>query len=104
VLELSIGRTVILDLQGGAGRQRPRLEALLDPCLEPLEIGDRRTPHDVAGGRVRRDDVGRIASVGDNAVDLVAGVQMLAKEPDPDLGHRDGVGCVDTLLGGASDE
>ena len=36
---------------------------------------------------------------GDDAVDLVAGVEVLAQQPETDLGHRDGVGCVHPEVG-----
>ena len=49
----------------------------------------------------RRDDVGRLAAVGDHAVHLVAGRQLLAQEPDGDLGDDHGVAGVDPLPGAA---
>ena len=36
----------------------------------------------------------------DDAVDLVAGAEVLAEEADGHLGHDEGVAGVDALLGG----
>ena len=44
------------------------------------------------------DDVGGVAALGHDAVDLVAAPQVLAEEADGHLGHHEGVAGVDALL------
>ena len=52
--------------------------------------------HEPAGDR-GRDDVGRLAAVGDDAVHLVAGAELLAQQADGHLGDGHGVAGVDPL-------
>ncbi len=42
------------------------------------------------------DDIGDLAALGDNAVHLLPGCQLLTQQPDGDLGHRGRIGGVDT--------
>ena len=55
-------------------------------------------PHRVLQRRVPGDDVGRLAAVGDDAVDQLSGRQLLPQQPDGHLrdGHR--VGGVDAQI------
>ena len=80
-------------------RDRARLEAMRDSRSGPFEVVDGRGPHHPQAFRVRGHDVGRVTAAGHDAVDLIAGLQVLAEEPDRDLcdGHR--IARVDAQLG-----
>ena len=66
------------DGQRGAGRQRAGLEAAVDFGLDGVQLAQSLGAHDVAGFGVGRNDVGRAAAVGDDAVDAVGRMDVLA--------------------------
>ena len=64
-----------------------------------MHPGQVRGPDLVAGGGVGRDDVGGFAAVDHDPVDLVPRFEVLAEQPDGDLGDGDAIGRVDADLG-----
>ena len=99
VLHVRVHGRDVGDRERGAGRERARLEAVLDARPGHREVGDRRRAHHPQSVGVRGHDVGRVAAVGDEAVDLLAGAEVLAQQPDRHLRDRQRVGRVDAELG-----
>ena len=89
------------DLQAGARRQGTRLEAVAHQAQDLLHACPRGGADHVVGGHVGRDDVGGLAAPGDDAVDAVAGLELLAQQADGRLGHDHRVGGVDAHPGEA---
>ena len=87
------------DGQRGAGRQCAGLEAAVDLGLDGVQFVQGLGAHDVAGFGVGRDDVGRAAAVGDDAVDAVGRVDVLAQQADGRLGDGQRVRGVDAAFG-----
>ena len=96
--EFGIPRPLEQDLEGGAGRERPCLEASHDPGFPNLEILQGLRPEvelrDGQGGH----DVRCRTAVGHDAVYLIVRAGVLAQEPDRDLGNRDRVRGIDAPI------
>jgi hypothetical protein len=86
------------DTQRRAGGQRAGLEAPLDAAAQPFQPFDGFRADRVTGRCARRDDVGGIAAVGDDAMDAIVRVEVLPQQPDGRLRNRQRVGGVDALL------
>src|SRR5207244_11877401 len=63
-----------------------------------VQLRERAGAYDVVGGGVRGHDVGRVAAVGDDAVDAVALPDVLPPEADRRLRDRERIGGVDPEL------
>ena len=79
--------------------RRARLEAVLDAGPQHGQVLEGAGPHHEAAPGLLGDDVGGVATLGHDAVDLVAAAQVLADEADGHLGHHHGVRGVHALLG-----
>ena len=83
-----------------AGRERAGLEAVRRRAgRSSFELVERPRPRHPGALGVRGNDVRRVAAVRDDAVHLVEGPEVLAQQPDRDLGDGERVGRVDAELG-----
>ena len=96
--ELGVAGAPLVELELGPGGEGAGLEAATHPGLERLQVLECRGAHVVLGRGAGRDDVGSVSTLGDDPVHLVLAPELLSQQPDPDLGHRQGVGRVDARL------
>ena len=97
---MRVGGGQVPHLEGGAGGEGTRLEAPLHPGAQARQGVEGARPDHEAAHALGGDDVGGVASLGDDAVHLVAGLQLLAQQADRHLGHDHGIGGVDPLMRG----
>ncbi len=98
--QVLIGVADLFDVECAPGRCCGGCEAGDDLFVQFCHAVAAPCPHVPRGSGHRRDDVGGIAAVGDDAVDLVGGVEGLAQRGDVDVGLHEGVECVDAELRG----
>jgi hypothetical protein len=96
--ELGVGGAGLVERHGRAGGDRAGLEAGLHPRVQLLELRERRGAGVPLPGGALGDDVGRVPAVGDDAVDPVGRLDVLAQQPDGHLRDRQRVGGVDAQL------
>jgi hypothetical protein len=98
-VHLGVGLMAGEHVQGGAGGQGSGLEAAQDLVPHDGEGGDVAPADHVLGFGVGGHHVGGVSAVGDDPVDLVEVVDVLAEQSHAHLGHGEGVEGVDAQLG-----
>ena len=99
VLHLRVVGRDAFDVEPRAGRERAGLEAVMHARQEVGELDVGAGPGHPQPFGVRGDDVGCVAAVPHDTVHLVTGAEMLAQQPDRDLGDGERVAGVDAPLG-----
>ncbi|HEY2523624.1 MAG TPA: hypothetical protein VGI29_01095 [Candidatus Binataceae bacterium] len=84
------------NIQLRAGRGRARRKTFQDPRSDLVQVSQGARAYHIACRGVRRDDVGRFAAVGDDAVDAVGGMDVLAEQADRRLRDHQCIGRVDS--------
>ena len=100
VTQVGVGR-VERDIERAAGGQGTGLEAGADLGQQLVETDGRAGADHEVGGGLARDDVGRLAALGHDAVHAIARQQLLAQEADRRLRHDHRVRRVDPTPGEA---
>src|SRR5690606_31643376 len=88
----------VLDLEFATGGGGGSLEAGQHPRQQIIESGPVLGAHIPGGAGVLGDHIGGVAPLGDDAVQLVGRVDVLAQGGDVDVGLDGGVEGVDSLL------
>src|SRR5579872_1914126 len=81
VVELGIGLGAADDFQLRSGRERARLEASKYLVPHVAQLSDGPCAHHIARLSARRNHIGSIAAVGDDAMNSVGRAHMLAQQP-----------------------
>lgn len=89
----------LFDAQRAAGGERTRLETAVKACSQSVDIGQCPGPGSPAAGGVRRDDIRCFPAAGDDAVDALIGLEMLAEEADRRLRDDEGIAGVHAAIG-----
>ena len=101
-MQLGVGLVAADDFQFRSGRERARLEAFENLVADLAEVADGPRAHHKARRGMRRNHIGNIATMGDDAVDSIGRPHMLAQQPNRGLRDRQRIERVDAEFGNAA--